>query len=172
MLVTSIFSFPTMFSKVFFLRVVKSWDYVGKGLSFWGSHRLFQMSKIKIRPWKLAVRSWIYFVRFLDETFVKEFLVGLSMLYLQWLKEIRFTNLVLKELMTSLTFSKQLYVLTLSQTTNFRLKEFADDNFKFDENGRMFSNPIENTVEKGEIARYKQFLLFPQCFHKTCTADT
>ena len=29
--------------------------------------------------------------------------------------------------------------LTLSQTTNFRsskLKEFADDNFKFDENGR------------------------------------
>ena len=28
--------------------------------------------------------------------------------------------------------------------------------------------PIENTVEKGEIARYEQFLLFPQCFQKAC----
>ena len=25
---------------------------------------------------------------------------------------------------------------------------------------------------KGEIVRYKQFLLFPQCSQKTCTADT
>ena len=25
---------------------------------------------------------------------------------------------------------------------------------------------------KGEIARYEQFLLFPQCFQKTCAADT
>ena len=32
---------------------------------------------------------------------------------------------------------------------------------------------VENTVGKGEIARYyKQFLLFPQCFQKACTADT
>ena len=31
---------------------------------------------------------------------------------------------------------------------------------------------VENTLEKGEIARYEQFLLFPQCFQKTCTADT
>ena len=30
---------------------------------------------------------------------------------------------------------------------------------------------VENTVGKGEIARYEQFLLFPQCFQKTCTAD-
>ena len=29
---------------------------------------------------------------------------------------------------------------------------------------------VENTVGKGEIARYKRFLLFPQCFQKTCTA--
>ena len=58
--------------------------------------------------------------------------------------------------------------------TNFRLfqtKEFADDNFKFDENGRKFFKQVENTVGKGEIARYEQFLLFPQCFQKTCTAD-
>ena len=27
-------------------------------------------------------------------------------------------------------------------------------------------------MEKGEIARYEQFLLFPQCFQKTCPADT
>ena len=60
--------------------------------------------------------------------------------------------------------------LTNYQTTNFRLfqnlKEFADDNFKFDENGRKLSKRVENTVGKGEIARYEQFLLFPQCFLK------
>ena len=26
----------------------------------------------------------------------------------------------------------------------------------------------ENTLGKGEIARYEQFLLFPQCFQKAC----
>ena len=31
---------------------------------------------------------------------------------------------------------------------------------------------VENTVEKGEIARYEQFLLFPQRFLKICMADT
>ena len=49
-----------------------------------------------------------------------------------------------------------------------KLKKFADDNFKFDENGRKFSKQVENTVGKGEIARYEQFLLFPQCFQKAC----
>ena len=49
-----------------------------------------------------------------------------------------------------------------------KLKESADDNFKFDENGRKLSKRVENTVEKGEIARYEQFLLFPQCFQKAC----
>ena len=53
-----------------------------------------------------------------------------------------------------------------------KLKEFADENFKFDENGRQFSKWVENTVGKGEIVPYEQFLLFPQCFQKTCTADT
>ena len=42
-----------------------------------------------------------------------------------------------------------------------KLKEFADDNFIFDENGRKLSKWVENTVGKGEIARYEQFLLFP-----------
>ena len=53
-----------------------------------------------------------------------------------------------------------------------KLKEFADDNFEFDENGRKFYIWLENTVGKGEIAHYKQLLLFPQCFHKASTADT
>ena len=48
----------------------------------------------------------------------------------------------------------------------------ADDNFKFDKNGRKFSKRVENSAGKGEIARYKQFLLFPQCFQKTSTANT
>ena len=49
-----------------------------------------------------------------------------------------------------------------------KLKGFADDNFKFDENGRKLSKWIENTVGKGEFAHYEQFLLFPQCFQKAC----
>ena len=61
--------------------------------------------------------------------------------------------------------------LTHYQTTildSSKLKEFADDNFKFDENGRTLSKTVENTVGKGEIARYEQFLLFPQCFQEAC----
>ena len=52
------------------------------------------------------------------------------------------------------------------------LNEFADNNFKFDGRARKLLKRVENTVGKGEIARYEQFLLFPQCFQKTCTADT
>ena len=61
--------------------------------------------------------------------------------------------------------------LSRHQTTNLdssKLKEFADNNFKFDGNGRKLSKRVENTVGKGEIARYEQFLLFPQCFQKAC----
>ena len=42
-----------------------------------------------------------------------------------------------------------------------KLKVFADDNFKYDKNGRMFFKRVENTVGKGEIARYEQLLLLP-----------
>ena len=52
-----------------------------------------------------------------------------------------------------------------------KLKEFADNIFKFDEKAESFPNR-KKTVGKGEIACYKQFLLFPQCFEKTCTAYT
>ena len=53
-----------------------------------------------------------------------------------------------------------------------RLKEFVEDNFKIDENGREFSKRVEKTVGKGEFACFEKFLLFPQCFQKNCTADT
>ena len=46
-----------------------------------------------------------------------------------------------------------------------KLKEFADDNFEFDENDRKFFKRVENTG-------YKQFLLFPCCFQKACIVNT
>ena len=52
-----------------------------------------------------------------------------------------------------------------------KLNDFAVDKFKFDERVRELSISIENTVGKGEIARYEQFLLFPQCLRKTFSAD-
>ena len=68
---------------------------------------------------------------------------------------------------------KEACLLTLSQLIQLiqrqliepsKFSEFADDNFKCDKNGRKFSRWVENTVGKGEIARYEQFLLSPQCF--------
>ena len=35
----------------------------------------------------------------------------------------------------------------------------------------QFSDQVENIVEKEEIARYEQFLLFPQCFQKLSVVD-
>ena len=53
-------------------------------------------------------------------------------------------------------------ILTISQTTTLRL---------FETEKRKFSQRVENTVGKGEIARYEQFLLFTQCFQKTSSTD-
>ena len=68
------------------------------------------------------------------------------------------------------TFSNYRFRLTLSPNDKFldfsKLKEFADDNIKFYANGEKFSKWVENTVGKGEIARYEQFLLFPRYFQK------
>ena len=36
--------------------------------------------------------------------------------------------------------------------------------------GIQLSNRVENTVGKGEIAHYEQFLPFPQCFQKMSLA--
>ena len=49
-----------------------------------------------------------------------------------------------------------------------KLNDFADNNLKFERNGRKLFKLVENTVGKGEIDRYEQFLLFPQCFQKVC----
>ena len=53
---------------------------------------------------------------------------------------------------------------------NSILKEFSDDNFKFDENERKFCKRVENTMGKGAIASYEQFLISQQCFQKTLAA--
>ena len=45
------------------------------------------------------------------------------------------------------------------------MKELADDSFKFDKNGRKFSNVYKTLWEREK-------LLVPQCFQKTYTADT
>ena len=42
-----------------------------------------------------------------------------------------------------------------------KLEKFADDHFKFDENGEEFPKRRVNPVEKGEIAPYEQVPLFP-----------
>ena len=49
---------------------------------------------------------------------------------------------------------------------SFKLKQFADENSKFDENDRKLSKWVENTVGKGEIAHYEQFLFFPVFFKR------
>ena len=52
------------------------------------------------------------------------------------------------------------------------VKEFADDNFKFDENGEKLFNRVENTVVKGQIARNEQFLLFSHSVFKRLVQQT
>ena len=37
--------------------------------------------------------------------------------------------------------------------------------------GIQLSDRVENIVGKGEIARYEQYLLFPQCFQKLSVVD-
>ena len=73
--------------------------------------------------------------------------------------------------MCSTLSKREIEILTHYQLTNFRLfqiERFADSNLKYEENGRKLFNPVENTVGKGDIARYEQYLLFPQCFQKAC----
>ena len=53
--------------------------------------------------------------------------------------------------------------------TNIRLfqtERACRRQFQIDINGRKLSKRVENTVGKGEIAHYEQFVLFPQCFQK------
>ena len=61
-----------------------------------------------------------------------------------------------------LLFGKELTLSKRQILGSSKLKEFADDNFKMDENGRKFSKRVENTVGKGEIA----ISPFPTVFSK------
>ena len=47
------------------------------------------------------------------------------------------------------------YILNPFPNNLSKLKEFADYNFNFVENGRKLFKQVENTVGKGEIACYK-----------------
>ena len=61
------------------------------------------------------------------------------------------------------------FLLTLYQTTKFywsKLKGFADNQIKVPKMLIFVFDGVENTVEKGENAGFKNFLLFPQCFQK------
>ena len=42
---------------------------------------------------------------------------------------------------------------------------------KYGQMGMQLSDGVENIAGKGEIARYEQFLLFPQCFQKLSVLD-
>ena len=48
-----------------------------------------------------------------------------------------------------------------------KLKESADDIFKFDEMAESSAKWVDNTMGKGEIAHYEQFLLFSHYHQKT-----
>ena len=68
---------------------------------------------------------------------------------------------------TGLVVSFLPYPITRRQILDSsKFKDFADDNFKCDKNGRKLYKQVENTVGKGEIARYERFLLFLRCFQK------
>ena len=67
--------------------------------------------------------------------------------------------------------SKILHPVSYNAFLNDKQNEFPDNNFEFDEKGGTFSKRVENTVEKGEIVRYEQFLLVQSCFQKTFSAD-
>ena len=47
-----------------------------------------------------------------------------------------------------------------------KLKEFAEDNFKFDEKGRKFLKRVENTVGKGENCSLREISPIPTVFSK------
>ena len=69
-------------------------------------------------------------------------------------------------------FSQNVFKENVLQSLKYRACLRKSLVTKAAKNGGKFSERVENTVGKGEIARYEQFLLFPQCFQKTCTADT
>ena len=83
-----------------------------------------------------------------------------------WLKSIYIMKLIITGYQRIIIYQ---ICLTHYQTTNFRFSQterICRRYVIFDENGRKLSKRVENAVGKREIARYEQFLLFPQCFFK------
>ena len=62
--------------------------------------------------------------------------------------------------MFSVLFSRLFY------NNSSKLKEFADDNSKFDENGRKFSKWIENTVGKKKLLITSNFFFALSVFKR------
>ena len=144
--------FPKCFSKPFFNvdYIQDCWEV--KILNSLPNNNILDWSKLKAfadEKMKLLFKLLILF------------LIGLKTL---WEKE--------KMLVTSIfffflqCFQKGLPITRRQILDSSKLEEFADDNFKFGENGRKLSKQVENTVEKGEIARYEQFLLSHSVFKR------
>ena len=57
-------------------------------------------------------------------------------------------------------------------TFTYKLNKLADNNFKFDEMAERSLNSCRNHCGKTRNRNNEQFLLFPECFQKTCTAGT
>ena len=70
---------------------------------------------------------------------------------------------------------KKQFCLTLSQTTNFRpfqAERACRRQFEIQLKWKKVIHTGRKHCGKRKIAHYEQFLLFPQCFQKNCTADT
>ena len=65
-----------------------------------------------------------------------------------------------------LSFSKSLPFHNQQILDSSNLKEFADDNIKSDENGRKFSEWLENTVRKKEKLLVMSNFSFSHCVFK------
>ena len=66
------------------------------------------------------------------------------------------------------------FILPLSQATRFRLfksKEFADDNFELDENGREFTEQVKTLWDKEKLLVTSNFS-FSQSVFKTLVLQT
>ena len=53
---------------------------------------------------------------------------------------------------------------------SYKPKEFAYDNFKYDENDGKFNERVENTGKRRNCS-LRAISPFPQCFQQTCKAN-
>ena len=67
-------------------------------------------------------------------------------------------------LISTLYLICQFYAFQIQQQLKIRSQNY-------EQMGIQLADWVENIVGKGEIARYEQFLLFPQCFQKLSVVD-